>query len=196
MLVPQLGSHQQVTLPHRLPESPDYLADLEPLGWIHTQPSELPQLPPQDVLMHSRIMSENKVWDGEKTVIMTCSFTPGSCSMSAYKLTPQGFEWGLQNKDSGVAAALAQGYSPGHYERVQMLLSDRFLGFFMVRTSYASSVAYILCICYELYIASLTILSITYSIIHILSYTILTSYTCYTLYRCPKMRFGTTTLWV
>jgi pre-mRNA-processing factor 8 len=27
---------------------------------------------------------------------------------------------------------LPQGYSPGHYEKVQMLLSDRFMGFFMV----------------------------------------------------------------
>ena len=26
----------------------------------------------------------------------------------------------------------AQGYTPAHYERVQMLLSDKFLGFFMV----------------------------------------------------------------
>lgn len=102
------------------------------VGWIHTQPSELPQLSSQDVVMHSRIMSDNKCWDGEKTIIMTCSFTPGSCSMTAYKLTPPGFEWGRQNKDSGTAAALAQGYTPTCYERVQMLLSDRFLGYFMI----------------------------------------------------------------
>jgi pre-mRNA-processing factor 8 len=68
VMVPQIGSHQQVTLPHRLPDSEEFLTDLEPLGWIHTQPSELPQLPPQDVIMHSRIMTENTSWDGEKTV--------------------------------------------------------------------------------------------------------------------------------
>lgn len=28
--------------------------------------------------------------------------------------------------------AAAQGYAPTHYEKVQMLLSDRFLGFYMV----------------------------------------------------------------
>lgn len=127
-MVPQLGSHQACTLPHRLPGH-EYLEDLEPLGWLHTQPSELPQLPPQDVIAHSRIMSDNKSWDGEKTVIITCSFTPGSCSLTAYKLTPQGFEWGRQNRDTGAGA---QGYAPAFYERVQMLLSDRFLGFFMV----------------------------------------------------------------
>jgi len=57
------------------------------------------------------------------------SFTPGSCSLTAYKLTPSGFDWGRNNKDTGNNP---HGYLPSHYERVQMLLSDRFLGFFMV----------------------------------------------------------------
>ena len=57
------------------------------------------------------------------------SFTPGSCSLTAYKLTPSGFEWGRNNKDTGNNP---RGYLPSHYEKVQMLLSDRFLGFFMV----------------------------------------------------------------
>ena len=74
-------------------------------------------------------MADNESWDGEKTAIVTCSFTPGSCSLTAYKLTPQGFEWGRANRDAG---ANPQGYAPTHYEKVQMLLSDRFLGFFMV----------------------------------------------------------------
>jgi len=45
---------------------------MEPLGWVHTQPNELPQLSPQDVTTHSRIMAENPSWDGEKTIIITC----------------------------------------------------------------------------------------------------------------------------
>ena len=57
------------------------------------------------------------------------SFTPGSCSLTAYKLTPSGYEWGRNNKDTGNNP---RGYLPSHYEKVQMLLSDRFLGFFMV----------------------------------------------------------------
>lgn len=43
---PQWGTHQQVHLPSSLPEH-DFLSDLEPLGWMHTQPNELPQLSPQ-----------------------------------------------------------------------------------------------------------------------------------------------------
>lgn len=43
---PQWGTHQQVHLPSALPEH-EFLSDLEPLGWMHTQPNELPQLSPQ-----------------------------------------------------------------------------------------------------------------------------------------------------
>jgi pre-mRNA-processing factor 8 len=43
---PQHGTHQMVTLPTNLPEH-EFLADLEPLGWMHTQPNEAPQLSPQ-----------------------------------------------------------------------------------------------------------------------------------------------------
>lgn len=107
----------------------EYLKEMEPLGWVHTQPNELPQLSPQDVGIHARIMKDNMAWDGEKTIIITCSFTPGSVSLTAYKLTPSGFEWGKANIDK---SNNPKGYLPSHYEKVQMLLSDRFLGFFMV----------------------------------------------------------------
>jgi len=128
VLVPQLGTHQAVQLPNMQPQH-EYLKEMEPLGWIHTQPNELPQLSPQDVCIHSKIMSDNMAWDGEKTIIITCSFAPGSVSLTAYKITPSGFEWGKQNTDKGNNP---KGYLPSHYEKVQMLLSDRFLGFFMV----------------------------------------------------------------
>ncbi|XP_023634422.1 pre-mRNA-processing-splicing factor 8A isoform X2 [Capsella rubella] len=128
VMVPQRGSHQQVHLPSSLPEH-DFLKDLEPLGWMHTQPNELPQLSPQDVMSHARFLENNKQWDREKCIILTCSFTPGSCSLTSYKLTQTGYEWGRLNKDSGNNP---QDYLPTHYDKVQMLLSDRFLGFYMV----------------------------------------------------------------
>ena len=55
MMVPQWGNHQVVNLPSSLPEH-EYLADLEPLGWIHTQPNELPQMAPQDVTAHAKML--------------------------------------------------------------------------------------------------------------------------------------------
>jgi len=128
VLVPQVATHQSVTLPQQLPDH-EYLKDMEPLGWIHTQPNESPQLSPLDVTMHAKILNENKAWDADACVVITCSFTPGSCSLTAYKLTPAGLQWGKSNKDSGPNPA---GYSPNFFERVQMLLSDVFLGFTMV----------------------------------------------------------------
>jgi len=131
VMPPQLGTHQLVQLPIVVPEH-KYLQDLEPLGWIHTQPNEQPQLAPEDVILHSRTMSENKSWDGAKTIIITCSFTPGSCSLTAYKLTPGGYEWGRKNREQEGPIVDSAGYRPDFYEKVQMLLSDRFLGFYMV----------------------------------------------------------------
>jgi pre-mRNA-processing factor 8 len=127
VLPPQWGNHQQVNLPNALPEH-DYLRDLEPLGWLHTQPNELPQMAPQDCIAHAKMLQNNKSWDGERCVVLTCSFTPGSCSLTAYKLTPKGYEWGIAAKD----ASNPKDYKPTHYEKVQMLLSDRFMGFYMV----------------------------------------------------------------
>jgi len=51
--------------------------------------------------------------------------------LSAYKLTGTGFAWGQANRETGGNHNFS-GYSPLCYERVQMLLSDRFLGFYMV----------------------------------------------------------------
>lgn len=127
VMPPQWGNHQMVNLPSSLPEH-EYLKDLEPLGWIHTQPNETPQMAPQDVTAHAKMLESYKTWDGERCVLITCSFTPGSVSLTAYKLTPPGYEWGRANKDT---SANPVGYSPSFYEKVQMLLSDRFLGFYM-----------------------------------------------------------------
>lgn len=69
VMPPQLGTHQSVSFPNFIADHP-YLKELEPLGWIHTQPNELPQLAPQDVVMHAKLISENKNWDGEKSVIV------------------------------------------------------------------------------------------------------------------------------
>eukprot|EP01124_Arcella_intermedia_P026087 TRINITY_DN4820_c0_g2_i2.p1 TRINITY_DN4820_c0_g2~~TRINITY_DN4820_c0_g2_i2.p1 ORF type:complete len:1419 (+),score=296.34 TRINITY_DN4820_c0_g2_i2:2912-7168(+) len=129
VMVPQWGSYTFVKLPNQLPEH-EYIKDLEPLGWLHTQPSELPQLHPQDVIMHAKLLADNSTWDGTKTVVITSSFTPGSCSLSAYKLTPEGYKWGRTNRDR--EQTQHQGYLPSFYEKVPLILSDRFLGFFMV----------------------------------------------------------------
>ena len=71
-------------------------------------------------------------WKGQTEIVITTSFTQGSCSLTAYRVTESGIEWGKKNRNVSGGVANAQGYSSSCYEKVQMLLSDRFLGFFMV----------------------------------------------------------------
>ncbi|CAM4799721.1 unnamed protein product [Rotaria magnacalcarata] len=128
VLTPQWSTRESVHLPNILPQH-EYLKDMEPLGWIHTQPDELPQLSPQDITTHAKIMNDHASWDREKTIVITCSFTSGPASLKAYKLTPAGYDWGRSNTDRGNNP---KGYAPSHYEEVPLSVSDRFLGFFMI----------------------------------------------------------------
>lgn len=138
-LPPQVGSHTGVTFP-RQPPTHEALAGLQPLGWIHTQPAELPHLSPTDVLAHVKLL-EGSVgsgagWDGEQSVVLTVSFTPGSASLACHRVTPTGLQWARAAlKDGGQAATSAAGgagYIPNQMvEKGQLLLSDRFTGFFL-----------------------------------------------------------------
>lgn len=130
VLVPQWGTNTGVNLPNALPDH-DYLSNYEPLGWIHTMPNETGQMPPSDVTKHSQMIRDHDQddWDTERSIVVTCAFTPGSCSLTAYKVTQSGYDWGCSNTDMGTNPP---GYLPTHFQKVQILLSDRFVGFFMV----------------------------------------------------------------
>lgn len=75
-------------------------------------------------------MVNNPTWDTETSVIATCSFTTGSCSLSVYKLTAPGIDWGKANRDN--VQPNPPDFNGSLFEKVQMILSDKFLGFFMV----------------------------------------------------------------
>ena len=131
-MVPQVGNTREVQLPQNLPEheSLSGLEGLEPLGIIHTNAgNELPYMAAQDVTQHARLMHVHKSWD-RKTVTMTVTFTPGSVALSGWALTAPGYKWGAENKDTSSDAP--QGFSSSFGEKIQLLLSDRFKGFFLV----------------------------------------------------------------
>ena len=135
-LVPQWGTHQLVHLPTQLP-SHAYLDSLELLGVLHTQPNELPQLSPQDVASFATLIKQHHAATAggpptpslSTSIVLTCSFTPGSASLTAYQLTPAGYEWGVKAKDP---LHNPQGYSASFAARLPLLLSDRFLGYYLV----------------------------------------------------------------
>lgn len=80
------------------------------------------------MIQHSKLLTENKAWQADATIVGTCSFTPGSVSVTAYKITSQGFQWAKNAK----LDKAEQGYRPEFAEKVQLLLTETYLGFFMV----------------------------------------------------------------
>ncbi|GAD93356.1 pre-mRNA splicing factor (Prp8), putative [Paecilomyces variotii No. 5] len=129
VMIPQVGNTRDVQLPHQLPQH-DYLKNMEPLGVIHTvSGNEPPYMSAMDVTQHARLMNAHPSWD-KKTVTMTVSFTPGSVSLSAWALTPEGYKWGAENKDT--TSDQPQGFSTSMGQKCQLLLSDKIRGYFLV----------------------------------------------------------------
>ena len=129
VMVPQVGNTRDVQLPRELPQH-EYLNNLEPLGIIHTvSGNEPPYMQASDVTQHAKLMQQYASWD-KKTVSMTVSFTPGSVSLAAWALTPNGYKWGAENRDT--MSDNPAGFSTAFGEKCQLLLSDKIRGYFLV----------------------------------------------------------------
>ena len=128
-LPPQMGSSEGVKLPDKLPEH-ELLENLEPLGWIHTQPKDHQRLSGRDVYIHSHIMENYPNWDGKNTAIITCSFVAGSVSIAGYNITAKGYDWGRKSKDEG---ATEVDYDENTmFEGCSVIFSNNYLGSFLV----------------------------------------------------------------
>ncbi|KAL2350809.1 pre-mRNA processing splicing factor 8 [Cryomyces antarcticus] len=131
VMVPQVGNTRDVQLPQQLPQH-EYLSanGMEPLGLIHTVSGNEPSyMTAADVTQHARLMNAHPSWD-KKTVTMTVSFTPGSVSLAAWALTPAGYKWGAENRDT--SSDQPAGFSFSFGEKCQLLLSDKIRGYFLV----------------------------------------------------------------
>ncbi len=127
-VVPQRASQRSVELVNELPTHP-LLSDLKIVGMITTQAQETQTLSPADAILYAKLMANHSEIDGS-SIMLTVAFTPGSLSLSAYVLTPKGFEWGRQADPN-----TPTGYNPAAMvDRAQLLLSDRILGSTFVPT--------------------------------------------------------------
>ncbi|EEA07181.1 Mov34/MPN/PAD-1 family protein [Cryptosporidium muris RN66] len=134
VMLPQIGNHATVSMSHFLPKH-SMLSDLEFLGFMHTQVIESEYLTPYDVVYMSRIVQENPEVSTANPVVVRCSFTPGSTTLSALKILKEGIDWAKENIDnpSVIENPNPSGYSPHTFsEKVQLLLSDAFHGFFLI----------------------------------------------------------------
>lgn len=130
VLVPQIGGLRNVQLPQQLPQH-EMLKGMEPLGLIHTMSgNELPYMSAADVTEHAKLLDAHPEWARDTTLTVAVSFTPGSVSLSAWALTPQGYKWGVDNKD--LQSDQPQGFTTTMGEKRKLLLSPRYRGFFLV----------------------------------------------------------------
>ncbi|KAI1331062.1 pre-mRNA processing splicing factor 8 [Xylariaceae sp. FL0255] len=131
VMVPQIGGLRNVQLAQQLPQH-EYLADLKPLGVIHTMAgNELPYMSAADVTEHARLLDAHQSkWDKERSITVDVAFTPGSVSLSAWGLTANGYKWGVENRDIG--SDQPQGFTTSMGIKRKMLLSPRYKGYFLV----------------------------------------------------------------
>lgn len=125
-LVPQLGRPSSVEFPLELPDfSSGVLEGLELLGWIHSQSNEAVFLSAMDVAAQASFAQ------GPEFILLVVAYTPGSVSLSAFELLPEGYAWGknVEITDLGPSPV---GFSPQFSKKSQLLLSDRIAGAFMV----------------------------------------------------------------
>ena len=129
VLVPQTGSHINITFANQIPEN-QLLNNLEPLGWIHTQPIESNIMTPFDCQLTSKFINERNNWDIETCILITCGFVQGSCTLNGYKISPVGYDWATENVEMNNNSESR--FNETCYEKVQLILSDKFMGYFLV----------------------------------------------------------------
>ncbi|ODV93721.1 hypothetical protein PACTADRAFT_77234 [Pachysolen tannophilus NRRL Y-2460] len=130
VLIPQLGNNHAVQFSTHLPEDKELLEGLEPLGWLHTQASDSTAMSPVEINTQVRIQNDNKDKLDPNSITLTVAFTPGSVSLAAYCLSPEGFAWGVDNKD--LISSAPPGFSSNFGKKAQLLISERITGFFLV----------------------------------------------------------------
>jgi len=109
-----------------MPES-QFLKGYELFGWIHTSAEEKHQLTIAEGLMQTKFLNENPNFTTDKHIILNVAFTPGSLSLSAYRLNLNGYEFLKANPNPNPGA-----FTNAFYDKAQLLLSEKFMGFFMV----------------------------------------------------------------
>lgn len=134
VLVPQVSNTRDVQLPKQLPQNDALKSDgIEPLGIIHSiSGNESSYMLSQDVTTVARLIDahEQDGWDAQTVTSMTMAFLPGSVSLTAWALTPQGYAWGVKNND--MLSDQPHDFSTDFGEKCQLLLSTKFMGAFMV----------------------------------------------------------------
>ena len=125
VLVPQTSTYNTFIVSKYFPENV-YLDDFEPLGIIHTNANnEVNDISNYDIKFIGKLINNNKNCDIENFIDLIINFTQGSCTLNGYKLTPNGFDYSIRNEEKEI-------FNENFYEKIQILLTEKFMGFFMI----------------------------------------------------------------
>ena len=125
VLVPQTSTYSTFIVSKYFPENV-YLDDFEPLGIIHTNANnEVNDISNFDIKFIGKLINNNKNCDIENFIDLIINFTQGSCTLNGYKLTPNGFDYSIRNEEKEI-------FNENFYEKIQILLTEKFMGFFMI----------------------------------------------------------------
>ena len=123
IIPPQRGSNIDVEFPNKLPEHSS-LKNLEFLGILKTSFNEIAHLSPADV--------ERSAKKYPFGMTITCTFTPGSILLTAFRLTPMGVDWGKESAPIDPRALTVPSFQESEFSRkCTMLLSEKIVGFFL-----------------------------------------------------------------
>lgn len=129
IMVPQIGDNHHVEFPDSLPALNE-LQDLEPLGWIHTNPSGVDSDidSSSEIITHSKFI-KNFQW-GLKSSILSVKFTPGSVTLESNRVSVNGLNWG--DKYQTGDQKLLTGFSDDYKIKNPLIITDKFKGMFAV----------------------------------------------------------------
>ncbi len=73
------------------------------------------------------------VWDPDVAIVMTCALTPASSTISVWKPTVEGLQWGAKNsKNLSSRPSLVDGFGGHLFQKQAVYVSGNLQGFFMV----------------------------------------------------------------
>ena len=61
---------------------------------------------PYDCQLTSKFINERNNWDIETSIVITCGFVQGNCTLNGYKLSPVGYDWAQENAELNINVIL------------------------------------------------------------------------------------------
>ncbi|KAK6589199.1 JAB PAD domain [Cryptosporidium xiaoi] len=130
-IMPQFGNNVSINMPNILPIH-STISELEFIGLIRTSVQEDFLMSSTDLNYLTGILNNNPGVTNNDLVLINCTFTPGSTTLSGYKVNQEGIDWSEKNPSTGLNYDGKQMDLSKFYDEVKIVLSETFQGYFLV----------------------------------------------------------------